>query len=486
MDKTGWKSKKVLLITPPYHCGVVESAGTWLPLGFVYLGGSLKKAHYQVEIYDAMAKFTTFRDIAARIEEAKPDVVATGAYTALINDALKILKLAKKINPSILTLLGGVHPTFCWGEILERDHAAVDYIIRGEGEETVVELLESLSVGRDVANIKGIAFFKEGKIISTSERLFIKNLDALPTAWDLVDWQDYSYRPNPGSTLAVVSSSRGCNQKCTFCSQQVFWKRTWRARSPESFVAELEYLNRKYGVNVAMITDETPTLDRKRWEKILDLLIKKDMDLELLMETRVDDILRDEDILGRYWKARIRHIYVGVESVSQETLNRFHKNLKVEQGRRAIELINQAGIISETSFVLGTPEETSQSIRETVKLAQHYNPDLAFFLAIAPWPYSEIYGELKPYVEVFDYSKYNLVEPVVKPISMTRQELNRELVDAFRTFYTGKLSQLPKMSKFKRDYMIAVTRLLATHSYLAKYMKGMGEMPNQMRKLLAG
>lgn len=469
--------EKILLITPPYHCGVVESAGTWLPLGFVYLAGALKKAHYQVEIYDAMSKFHTFRDIAARIEHSQPDVVATGAYTALINDALKILKLAKKINPSILTLLGGVHPTFCWGEILERDHAAVDYIIRGEGEETVVELLESLSVGRDVANIKGIAFFRNGKIISTPERPFIKNLDALPTAWDLVEWKDYSYRPNPDSTLAVVSSSRGCNQKCTFCSQQVFWKRTWRARSPESFVKELKHLNQKYGVNVAMITDETPTLDRGRWEKILDLLIEKNMNLELLMETRVDDILRDEDILDKYWKAGIHHIYVGVESGSQEILNRFHKNLKVEQSRKAIELINQAGIISETSFVLGMPEETSQSIRATVKLAQHYNPDLAFFLAIAPWPYSEIYDELKPYVEVFDYSKYNLVEPVVKPISMSREELNRELINAFRTFYMGKLAQLPKMSKFKRDYMIAVTRLLATHSYLAKYMKGMGEMP---------
>lgn len=476
--------KKILLITPPYHCGVVESAGTWLPLGFVYLAGALKKAHYQVEIYDAMAKFHKFRDIAARIEHSQPDVVATGAYTALINDALKILKLAKKINPSILTLLGGVHPTFCWEEILERDHTAVDYIVRGEGEETVVELLEALSVGRDVVNIKGIAFFLRGKIISTPERPFIKNLDALPTAWDLVEWKDYSYRPNSSSTLGVVSSSRGCNQKCTFCSQQVFWKRTWRARSPESFVAELEHLNKKYGVNVAMIADETPTLDRKRWEKILDLLIEKNMNLELLMETRVDDILRDENILEKYWQAGIHHIYVGVESGSQEILNRFHKNLKVEQSRKAIELINQAGIISETSFVLGMPEETSQSIEATVKLAQHYNPDLAFFLAIAPWPYSEIYDELKPYIEVFDYSQYNLVEPIVKPISMSREELNQELINAFRTFYMGKLAQLPKMSIFKRDYMIAVTKLLATHSYLAQHMKGMGQIPDMVKKML--
>ncbi len=164
-----------------------------------------------------------------------------------------------------------------------------------------------------------------------------------------------------------------------------------------------------------------------------------------------------------------------VESPSQETLDTFRKDIKMEESCRALELINQAGIISETSFVLGMPDETPSTIRKTVELAKHYDPDLAFFLAIAPWPYSGIYPDLKPYIETYDYRKYNLVEPVVKLIKMTRDELNRELLNAFRSFYMFKLSKLDQMSEMKRNYVVSMTRLLAEHSYLARQMKGLEE-----------
>jgi len=231
-----------------------------------------------------------------------------------------------------------------------------------------------------------------------------------------------------------------------------------------------------------MIADETPTYDRKRWEKILDLLVTKKLDLEILMETRVDDILRDKDIMDKYAKAGIVHIYVGAESASQDTLDRYHKNLKIEESKEAIDLINNAGIISETSFVMGMPDETPESIEAAIKLAQYYNPDLAFFLAIAPWPYSDIYPELAPYVEEFNYSKYNLIEPIVKPHSMTREELNRHLLRAFREFYMDKLSKIEEMSEFKKNYMIDVTRLLINDSYLSSQMKG--EMPEKVKRFI--
>jgi len=112
------KRKKVMLITPPYHSGVVESAGTWLNLDFVYIAGSLRKAGYDVEIYDAMSYFYDYAEITKRIEASKPDVVATTAITASINDCMEICKLSKKINPEIITILGNVHPTFMWKEIL--------------------------------------------------------------------------------------------------------------------------------------------------------------------------------------------------------------------------------------------------------------------------------------------------------------------------------------------------------------------------------
>ena len=461
---------KVLLITPPYHCGVVESAGTWLPLSLVYLAGSLRESGYEVEIYDAMSLFHTFEQISAKILDDSPDVVATTAFTATVCDAIEVLDLAKKINKETVTVLGGVHPTFCWEDILS-EHNEIDYIVRGEGEITFCELLDSHFAKVDLGSVKGIAYRREGKIVTTAKRPFIDDLDSLPTAWDLIDWPIYTYRPNPGSRLAIVSFARGCTQACSFCSQQKFWEQSWRSRTPENFVSELTYLKETHGVDVVMIADESPATSEENWLKLLDLLIEADLGIEILMETRVVDVIRDQDLIDRYKKAGIVHIYVGVESGSQAMLDKFNKDVLVSESKKAIQIINDADIISETSFVLGMPDETKTSIRKTVELAKHYNPDLAFFLTIAPWPYADIYDELKPYIETYDYRKYNLVEPVIKPKQMTRDELSKELFNAFGNFYMHKMTQLPKMTAYKRNHMIAVGKLLSDHSYLSSSMK---------------
>ncbi|EKD40769.1 MAG: hypothetical protein ACD_74C00187G0003, partial [uncultured bacterium] len=285
---------KISLVTPPYHSGVVESAGTWLNLGFVYIAGSLRQCGYEVDYYDAMAHWHTWDDIKARLRSFKPQVVATTAYTASIVDALDLLRLAKEINPQTITVLGNVHATFCYDELLSDPECPIDFIVRGEGEQTLPRLLDCLNAGGDAAQIPGLAFRRDKEIAVTEAASFIADLDTLTPAWDLVEWPIYSYHPKPGSTLAIVSSSRGCRMNCSFCSQQLFWQRTWRGRNPECFVAELELLRDRFGVDVVMLADEIPTLDRRRWEKILDLLIQRKVGVKLLMETRVDDILRDE------------------------------------------------------------------------------------------------------------------------------------------------------------------------------------------------
>jgi anaerobic magnesium-protoporphyrin IX monomethyl ester cyclase len=284
---------------------------------------------------------------------------------------------------------------------------------------------------------------------------------------------------------------------CSFCSQQLFWQKTWRARSPENFVSELEMLHTKFGVNVAMLADEIPTRDRARWDKILDLLIERQVGVKLLMETRVDDILRDEDIMDKYHGAGIEHIYVGVEAGSQALLDLFKKGTKIEQSKRAIDLINNADIVSETSFVLGMPQDTPESISEIVDLAIHYNPDMAFFLAIAPWPYADLYPKLEKYVATTDYRKYNLVEPVIKPTNMSLAEVEKELGHAAQKFFMHKFQNLEKLTPWKQEFMLAVFDLLVNNSYLAGQMKTMaengGKMPaaineilQKMRKVSAG
>ena len=480
--------RKISLITPPYHSGVVESAGTWLNVGFVYIAGALRAAGYEVDYYDAMSHWHKWDDIRTRIEAFRPDVVATTAFTASIVDAVKLLRFAREINPETVTVLGNVHATFCYEEILTADHDAVDYIIRGEGEITLPGLLDCLNAGGDPHTVQGLAFHRDGGVEVTPKAPYIHDLDALPAAWDLVEWPIYSYRAKDNARLAIVSSSRGCKERCSFCSQQLFWEQSWRARSPENFVAELEMLGSTYGVEVAMLADEIPTFDRERWERILDLMIERRVPVKLLMETRVDDILRDADIMGKYRRAGVEHIYVGVEAVSQETLDFFNKNTKVEQSKAAIDQINAADIVSETSFVLGMPDDTPESIAATIELAKHYNPDMAFFLAIAPWPYAELYPELEKYVATRDYRKYNLVEPVIKPKHMTLEELERELGRAAQKFYMHKFRNLDKLTPWKQKFMLAVFDILLNNSYLAGQMRAMmkegKEMPKDVRELI--
>lgn len=475
-----------MLVTPPYHCGVVESAGRWPNLGFVYIAGELEKAGFEVEIYDAMSRFHTPDQIRGHIGSAKPDFVGATAITATVNDAIGVLKTAKEELPEVTTFLGGVHPTFCYDEVLSNNEAWIDYCVLGEGELTAPELLEAHRSGRDLSTVQGIAFVQEGKVTTTRPRDFVTDLDSLSPAWRLVNWSDYPLYFIDKSTVAIVSSSRGCVHSCIFCSQHKFWKGSYRQRDPHKFVAEIEHLAASYGINVFFIADEYPTYSRQRWEKILDLLIEKKLGVHILMETCIADILRDRDILHRYRQAGILFIYLGVEATSDQRLKEFKKETRFEDSKEALRLIRDAGMICESSLILGTPNETPQSINETLELAHEYNADFMHFLLLAPWPYADMYESLKPYIEVMDYSKYNLVEPIIKPKSMTRDELMRAVLNCYRKYYMKKLPEWAKMkdNSIKRSCLIKGMQAIMENSFLKDHMRGMGRMPAHLRSLM--
>jgi len=478
-------TKKLMLITPPYHAGVVESAGSWPHLGFVYIAGHARDAGYEVEIYDAMTKDHDLDEIRDRIEKSQPDYVASTAYTSSINAALDVLKLAKDIDSDIITLIGGIHANFHYEELVADNPEVVNFAVRGEGELTIPELLDTYENDGDLEEVKGIAFLKSDEVVVTPPRPFIEDLDTLIPAWDLLDWDDYTFYVMPGSTLGIVNSSRGCDQECSFCSQRKFWKETYRERSAEDLVKELEYLRDEFGVDVVMLSDEYPTRNQERWNKILDLLIERETGVDLLLETCVEDILRDADIMDKYREAGILHIYVGVEATNQETLDSFKKDLACEESKEAIRLINEAGMITECSFVLGLPGDTPESIAETLELAKHYNPDFAHFLHIAPWPYADMYDELKDNIITYDYADYNFIKPVVKPDNMTEEEIEQALVDCYREFYMDKVKEFDDYEDdFKRDYMWRSMQVMMQNSFLTKYLGGMGDIPDQVKKYL--
>ncbi|MCK5347168.1 MAG: radical SAM protein, partial [Candidatus Heimdallarchaeota archaeon] len=382
------------------------------------------------------------------------DVMATSAITPTFPDALELCKLAKEVNPNCITLMGGVHPTFSFKEIFETPECPLDYIIAGEGELPLYQFLKDFNEIELRHKTPNLIYFKNSKIYINNFMPFNENLDELETDFNLLDWSIYTYHVIPNSRLGAISTSRGCSHECTFCSQQRFWKKTWRGRKPEKILEELQSLNSQYGINVFLFTDEYPTYEQERWEKLLDLIIASDLEIYILIETRVEDIIRDEKFLWKYRKAGIVHVYVGAEATDQETLDKIHKEITVNDSRRAIELIAEYDMLSETSFVLGFPDETKDSIEATFKMAKEFNPDFAHFLAITPWPYSDLYKDVKDDIEVTDYRFYNLIEPIIKPKNMTLKDIDLAIINCYRRFYMPKMLDFNKVSDpFKKTYL---------------------------------
>jgi len=179
------------------------------------------------------------------------------------------------------------------------------------------------------------------------------------------------------------------------------------------------------------------------------------------------------------------HVYVGLEATDQETLDRIDKKSSVEEGREALRLIRKHGMLSETSFVLGFPEETEERVERTLESAKYFDPDMAHFLAITPWPYADLYREMKDSIEVDDYSRYNLIEPIIRPHAMTLREIDGAIIRCYRDFYMGKMTDFARYpDELRRSYMLTSMKLIMKSSFIRDKVLRVG-MPDAMQKILA-
>ncbi|KKL21009.1 hypothetical protein LCGC14_2449740, partial [marine sediment metagenome] len=221
------------------------------------------------------------------------------------------------------------------------------------------------------------------------------------------------------------------------------------------------------------------------WEDFLDLLIEKALPVQFLMETRVEDIVRDREILWKYRKAGIIHIYVGIESTEDSDLEALKKGISSEQAKLALKLLKEAGIITETSMILGFPDDTEESIARKIETVKDFDPDFAHFLAIAPWPYSDLYKELEPYIVERDYTKYNLVDPVVKPKNMTLEDIDIQIINGYRDFYMNKFMQMDEeKDEFRKGYVMRAMKRMMSDSFIKKKLGMLKEMPEEIRKIM--
>ncbi|MEI8102248.1 MAG: magnesium-protoporphyrin IX monomethyl ester anaerobic oxidative cyclase [Chlorobium sp.] len=431
---------KILMVQPNYHSGGAEIAGNWTPSWVAYIGGALKQAGFdQVKFVDAMADDIPDDQIEQIIRKNMPDVVMTTNITPSIFKAQAIMKLAKKVNPKIRTIMGGIHSTFMYPQVLS-EAPETDYVVRGEGEEVTVNLIKEIAAGTDRKNradITGIAYIDDdGKVFATAAHPVIEDLDTLSPDWSLYDWDKYIYTPL-GCRLAVPNFARGCPFTCTFCSQWQFWRR-YRARSPKNFVDEIEILVKQHKVGFFILADEEPTINKQKFVSLCQELIDRKLDVTWGINTRVTDIMRDADLLPFFRKAGLVHVSLGTEAASQMNLNRFRKETTIEENKLAIKLLQKNGIVAEAQFVMGLEHETPETIEETFQLCKDWDPDMANWTIYTPWPFSDLFKELGDRVEVRDYSKYNFVTPIIKPDNMEREDVLKLVLKSYARFYARK------------------------------------------------
>ncbi len=430
---------RILFIHPNYHSGGAEIAGNWPPAWVAYLSGALKAAGFhEVNFIDAMTQHVDDGELRQRIEDYRPDIVGVTAITPSIYKAERTLQIAKEAAPGAIGVLGGVHATFMYRQVLA-EAPWIDAIVRGEGEEIFVALVNTIAAGdwpRRRGEIEGLAFIDDGKVVATPAAPTVKNIDAITADWSLLDWPRYNYIPL-GVRVAIPNMARGCPFTCSFCSQWKFW-RDYRIRDPKKVVDEIEALKRDHEVGFFILADEEPTINRKKFVAFCQELIDRKVDILWGINTRVTDILRDEALLPLYRKAGLIHVSLGTEAAAQLKLDLFNKETTVAQNKKAIELLRKAEIVVEAQFIVGLENETAETLEETYEMACDWKPDLANWSMYTPWPFSDLFKELGDKVEIFDYEKYNFVTPIIKPKAMDRGELLDRVMNNYRRFYMKK------------------------------------------------
>jgi anaerobic magnesium-protoporphyrin IX monomethyl ester cyclase len=449
----------VVFVHPNYHSGGAEIAGNWPPAWVAYLSGALRKAGFsQITFIDAMTNHIPDEELGRRLAELKPDVVGVTAITPSIYKAERVLEIARDVCPGAVRVLGGVHATFMYKQVLS-EAPWVDVIVRGEGEEIFANLVRAVAEGRwprDRASIKGLAWREGEKITASPAAPTVKDIDSIEADWSLLEWEKYIYVPL-GVRVAIPNMARGCPFTCSFCSQWKFW-RDYRVRDPKKVVDEIEKLVNEHQVGFFILADEEPTINRKKFIQFCEELIARGLPDKVKwgINTRVTDILRDEKLLPLYRKAGLVHVSLGTEAAAQLKLDQFNKETKVEDNRRAIRLLREADIFTEAQFIVGLDNETAETLEETYQMAWEWQPDLANWSMYTPWPFTPLFQELADKVEVFDFEKYNFVTPIMRPAAMDRAELLDRVMNNYRRFYMKKaLFHYPwRGTGFRRRYLL--------------------------------
>ena len=422
-----------------------------LPQSLPGLAGAARRAGHEVEVIDCLPSKTGWATLARALKLRSPDVVAAGENHALYaSEVIRLVDLAKAVDPGVTTVLGGAHFTNVDDTYL-RDHP-VDFIVRGEGEVTFAELLDALESGgraqaRDVA---GIAYLGDDGVVRNPPRPLLDDLDDLPMpAYDLMPMADYGkarYLFSPGGT--TIHHSRGCSSSCSFC---VWWTQhadrtqtcgmealapRWRTKSVARTLEEMEILHRRFDKRCLVFVDPTFNLDPAWNEEFADALIRRDWGLNWFAFMRSDCILRDErsGVMEKLVRSGLTHLSIGVERADPAFMADSGKRAYSEETtRETFDLLRgkYPQVFRQATVIIGVRDESPESVQRQLEFVQSLGLDYPAFHAFTPFPGTRLWDDARRegWLEVDDFDAFDMSTPVMGTEHMSRDEVEAAIVE---------------------------------------------------------
>ena len=377
----------------------------------------------------------TYEEIGDEILRRNPDIVSISALTPTIGVALDSADKIKQVKTDTIVVLGGYHPTFEFESVLAEP--SVDIVVRGEGEYTLLELVQTIESKGDLANVKGLAFHDEtdGSLVLTPDREVIHDLDELPfPAFHLFPMEKYRIL-NITTNVATIITTRGCPMQCSFCSSAALHGHKLRRRSYTNVVDEVEMRLKEQNIDTIAFMDDTFTLNKRFVYDFCAEIKRRNLNFWWGCTSRVDTL--DEDLLQTMKDAGCITVFIGVESADQQMLEKMNKNITVSKTENAFRLLRKVGIRSIASCVIGMPEDTRENMEKTINFVKKLNPNYALYSLATPYPGTRFYNETfkKNLISIKDWSKYTLIDPVLETIDCSSNELRSIQKKAFLKFY---------------------------------------------------
>jgi radical SAM superfamily enzyme YgiQ (UPF0313 family) len=421
----------ILLANAPYSLydryGDLASVGSTLPhLGLLMLGSVLRKAGHRVRIIDSTAQILDNKETLEEIKKFQPDIVGFTGVTPSILKAVKMASMVKDLYPSIPILIGGPHFTAIPEKTL-MDYPAFNYGVVGEGEITIVELVNALASNRKPSNVPGVAFRENGRVRFNPPRPPIMNLDSLPfPAWELLDDFPSKYHPALFKYKRLPSthiiSSRGCPHKCIFCDTSVFSRRV-RFHSPEYVLEMVDFLVKYYKIKEVVFEDDQFLVKQERVAEICEGFLNSKFDIAWSCSARIDSV-SDLALLKLMKRSGCWQINYGIESASQKILDFAKKAITIEQVEKAVSLTRKAGILAKGYFIFGLPFETEKTMKNSIRFAKQIPlSDVSVFM-LTPFPGSRMYDIAEQYGTIEnDFDKMNVLNVVFVPKGLSKEKL---------------------------------------------------------------